>query len=191
MRLQAAWPAAGPPDTGRKSGQNPRCGRSAGYPADGPSRGKFSLPPRRSARSPQGHADHLARSNKFCGGLYRIFVGFRCQKSCFHQFTLPFMISMVFFFHFGNDAAGSVRFSPSFPQKTSLARRYRGQNNGLRSRCRFPQAASPARTICTSALSSSCPETAVCSPQETRRYPEQVKSHHFLTQKSSFYCKDL
>ena len=50
------------------------------------------------------HADDLARSNEFCGGFYRVFVGFRCQKSCFHQFTLPFMISMVFFFHFGDDA---------------------------------------------------------------------------------------
>ncbi len=44
------------------------------------------------------HADDLARSNEFCGGFYRVFVGFRCQKSCFHQFTLPFMVSMVFFF---------------------------------------------------------------------------------------------
>ena len=55
------------------------------------------------------HADDLARSNEFCGGFYRIFVGFRDQKSCFHQFTLPFMVSMVFFFHFGDNAVSRQR----------------------------------------------------------------------------------
>ena len=30
------------------------------------------------------HTDYFSRSNELCGGFYRIFVGFRGQKSCFH-----------------------------------------------------------------------------------------------------------